>query len=45
MSKDKVVIGKSVLNEEPVKKFIEHMKSQGYIVDTTEYGVETVGEG
>lgn len=44
MSKDKVVIGKSVLNEEPVKEFIERMKAQGYDVNTTEYGVEITGD-
>lgn len=44
MSKNKVVIGKSVLNEEAIKEFIEHMKAHGYSVSTTEYGVEITGD-
>lgn len=41
---DKIVIGKSVLNQEPIKKFIERMKAQGYNVQTTEDGVEITGD-
>ena len=44
MSKNKIVIGKSVLNQEPIKEFIEHMKAQDYDVNTTEYGVEITGD-
>ena len=41
---DKIVIGKSVLNQECIKEFIEHMKAQGYNVQTTEDGVEITGD-
>lgn len=44
MSKNKVVIAKSVLNEEAINEFIERMKAQGYSVSTTEYGVEITGD-
>ena len=41
---DKIVIGKSVLNQKCIKEFIEHMKAQGYNVQTTEDGVEITGD-
>lgn len=41
---DKIVIGKSVLNQKCIKEFIEHMKAQGYNVNTTENGVEITGD-
>lgn len=41
---DKINIGKAVLNEEPVKEFIERMKAQGYDINTTENGVEITGD-
>ena len=41
---DKIVIGASVLNQEPIKEFIERMKAQGYNVQTTEDGVEITGD-
>ncbi len=41
---DKICIGEAVLNEEPVKEFLERMKAQGYNVNTTEYGVEITGD-
>lgn len=41
---DKICIGNAVLNQEPIKEFIERMKAQGYIVNTTEYGVEITGD-
>lgn len=43
MSKNKIVIGKSVLNEEAINEFIERMKAHGYSVNTTECGVEITG--
>lgn len=40
---DKIVVGKAVLNVEPIKEFIEHMKARGYNVNITENGVEISG--
>ena len=31
---DKIVIGKAVLNEKPIKEFIEQMVARGYNVET-----------
>ena len=43
-SVDKIVIGKSVLNQEFIKDFINYMKSQFYDVQTTEDGVVIKGD-
>lgn len=41
---DKIVIGKSVLNQEFIKDFINYMKAQFFDVQTTEDGVVIKGD-
>lgn len=41
---DKIVIGKSVLNQEFIQDFINYMKAQFYDVQTTEDGVVIKGD-
>ena len=41
---DKIIIGKSVLNEKPVAEFVERMRARGYDIDTDGISAIITGE-